>query len=71
MSTAPRRTCMVYRWLPQAQEMPPRPAMSFSSDSTSYMMTLSVNASSGDAFSLATRRANPSMARRTSASSPM
>ena len=51
--------------------MPPRPAMSFSSDSTSYMMTLSVNASSGDAFSLATRRASPSMARRTSASSPM
>lgn len=55
-STAPRRTCMVYSWLPQAQAMPPRAAISFSSDSTSYMMTLSVKASSGDAFSLATRR---------------
>ena len=51
--------------------MPPRPAMSFSSESTSYIMTLSVNAPSGSAFSFATRMASPSMALRTSASSPM
>ena len=58
-SGPPRRgaPAMVYSWLPQAQVMPPRAAISFSSDSTSYMMTLSVKASSGAAFSLATRRA--------------
>ena len=71
MSTAPRRTAMLYLRLPQVQEMPSRAAMSFSYDSTSYMMTLSVKASSPPAFSFSTRSASSSMARRTCCSSPI
>ena len=70
-STAPRCTAMEYCRQPQVQPMPPRAAMSFSSERTSYMITLSVKASGASQRSFSARSSSSAMAFSTSACSPI